>query len=390
MVKVAPPPGVSSTLIAARWASRVCRTSASPSPVPIVLCREVRLEYALAQRIRNSWTVVGNGHDQAAALAGTVTCHADVDLPVSVHGFRCIAEQVGKRAAQRIVVAHQGSPPAVRAHDDARGSPARPCAPAPRAARPGPRRSGVPREPAELRELARQPIEPLRLGAQHFNSHGGRRVRQAARPPELVHRDPHGRQRILDLMCHPARHLAECPQALRFELVLAGGFDGGGQLPQRLAQRFELGGAPRWQAGGEGKSPSDEAASIPPARRSDVRAGATDARPRVPPSTAPPRRGSAPRRRNHLCSSGGRFRPARERVTEFEISSRWRRIAARSFGSSWVVSTRSSIRRAEIPTCSSDTRAPAEGAPARTARAHPITARTVGTAASAARTAKIR
>src|SRR2546426_3234075 len=46
--------------------------------------------------------------------------------------------------------------------------------------------------------------------------------------------------------------------------------------------------------------------------------------------------------------------------------------------------------RADMATCSSDARAPAEGAPTRTARAQPITARMIGTAVNAARTKKIR
>jgi len=37
----------------------------------------------------------------------------------------------------------------------------------------------------------------------------------------LVYRDPHGRERVLDLVRDPPRHLAERPQALRLELAFA-------------------------------------------------------------------------------------------------------------------------------------------------------------------------
>src|SRR5207249_7218473 len=43
MVNVAPPPGVSSTVMVARWASIVWRTNASPSPVPSARSEERRV-----------------------------------------------------------------------------------------------------------------------------------------------------------------------------------------------------------------------------------------------------------------------------------------------------------------------------------------------------------
>src|SRR2546425_6689641 len=56
----------------------------------------------------------------------------------------------------------------------------------------------------------------------------------------------------------------------------------------------------------------------------------------------------------------------------------------------WVVSMRSTIRRADAATSSSATRAPADGATVRTASAQPTTARAVGTAVRATKITKIR
>ncbi len=54
------------------------------------------------------------------------------------------------------------------------------------------------------------------------------------------------------------------------------------------------------------------------------------------------------------------------------------------------MSIRSVIWRADPAISSSATRAPADGATVRTAKAHPTTARAVGTAVSATRITKIR
>ncbi len=59
-------------------------------------------------------------------------------------------------------------------------------------------------------------------------------------------------------MSHTPRHLAERALALRLELVLAGRFDRCHQLAQRLAQRLELGSAPRRGTGREGQAPADQ------------------------------------------------------------------------------------------------------------------------------------
>src|SRR6266480_4474689 len=76
---------------------------------------------------------------------------------------------------------------------------------------------------AELGELLRELVQPLRFCLEHLDRRRRPTVRLSDRPLQLVHRDPHGRQRILDLVRHPARHLAERAQALRLELALARG-----------------------------------------------------------------------------------------------------------------------------------------------------------------------
>src|SRR2546426_12231703 len=65
-------------------------------------------------------------------------------------------------------------------------------------------------------------------------------------------------------------------------------------------------------------------------------------------------------------------------------------LAARSRAERWVVSIRSTIRRADAVISSSATRAPADGATVRTASAQPTTAKAVGTAVRATRITKIR
>src|SRR4029077_9391260 len=95
-------------------------------------------------------------------------------------------------------------------------------------------------EPPEFGELLRELVEPLCLWCQHLERHRPT-VRPFGSAPELVYRDPHGRERILDLVRDAARHLAERPQALRLELALARGMGRRRQLAQCLTQRFNLG-----------------------------------------------------------------------------------------------------------------------------------------------------
>src|SRR2546427_10087875 len=95
-------------------------------------------------------------------------------------------------------------------------------------------------EAPELGELLRELVQPLGLGANDFHCHVRPPFHRTARPPQLVYRDAHGGERILDLVRDAARHLAERPQALRLELALARGVERRRELPQGLAQRFEF------------------------------------------------------------------------------------------------------------------------------------------------------
>src|SRR2546425_331178 len=124
-------------------------------------------------------------------------------------------------------------------------------------------------EAAEIRELPRQPLQAIGLGREDFHGHlrppagGGRLVRDGRResrtvPPQLIHRDPHRRERVLDLVGHTARHLPECPQPLRLELLPARGVERTRELAQPLSQRLEVGSAARRLPRGQWLAPPDQ------------------------------------------------------------------------------------------------------------------------------------
>src|SRR2546426_4560926 len=73
----------------------------------------------------------------------------------------------------------------------------------------------------------------------------------------LVHRDPHRGERVLDLVGHPARHLAESPQPLGLELLLARGVERARELAQPLSQGVEVGSAARRLPRGQWLAPPD-------------------------------------------------------------------------------------------------------------------------------------
>src|SRR5439155_1153049 len=150
-------------------------------------------------------------------------------------------------------------------------------------------------EAPELGELLRQPVQPLGLGANDFHCHVRPPFHRTARPSQLVYRDPHGGERILDLVRDAARHLAERPQALRLELALPRG------APASPSWRAAPGapGTPPARARRGGSCPFDPPSGVP-----------TPSSPRAllaPPPTVLPfaRRAPSPRRPRRSAQRSG-------------------------------------------------------------------------------------
>ena len=198
--------------------------------------------------------MVGERHDQPLPVA----VHCDLDRPAPTHRFRRVPHQVAEGATQRVVVARDRARAAVRAHRHLHSR--------------GHRRAAQIVEqlheihlalrtlgqPAEVGELPGQPGEPIGFGGHHFRRRRHRAVRRRGDTPQLVDGDPHRRERILDLVRHPARHLSERPQPLGLELLLACGLERGGELAQRLPQRLEVRRAAGRRAGRERHAAPDQ------------------------------------------------------------------------------------------------------------------------------------
>jgi len=65
----------------------------------------------------------------------------------------------------------------------------------------------------------------------------------------LIDGDPHGRQRVLDLVSHAPRHFPEGPEPLGLELAPPRGVERTREIAQCLPQRFELRSAAHRRAG---------------------------------------------------------------------------------------------------------------------------------------------
>ena len=91
-------------------------------------------------------------------------------------------------------------------------------------------------QPAEIGELAGQPLEAIGLGDEHFERYRAALVRGVAGPSQLLHRDPHGSEGILDLVGDAPGYFAKGSQSLGFELAGARRIEGAGQVAQREPQ----------------------------------------------------------------------------------------------------------------------------------------------------------
>src|SRR6266545_4683142 len=218
--------------------------------------REVGLEHAVPQLLRDPRPVIRDGDAQTVP----VPAHADLDRPAAAHRFGRVAQQVRERAPQRVVPAEDRAGAAVGPDRHRHGGWHRAAAQV---------RQEIDQvhfalralgKPAELRELPRQPLQPLGLGRQHLHCRLGPpiRPRPTGRRPQLVYRDAHRRERVLDFVAHPARHLAERAQPLGLELLRARGVERRRELAQGLPQGFELGRAARRPPGGQRGAAPDQ------------------------------------------------------------------------------------------------------------------------------------
>ncbi len=220
-----------------------------PEPRAVAFRREVRLEDPLPHVGGNTRPVVRDRHGESRAVA----CDRHVERAGALHRFGGVAIEVRERPAQRLVVAHNRARSAVRGEPDGNtiGN-ARPSQLLEQlheidfAGRPF-------RQSPEISEFSRESLQPIGFGRHHLHGRFFPTFRHSVLPPQLIHRDPHRRQRILDLMRDAARDFAERPQSLGLELAFARRGESGRQFAQRLAQRFEFGRAAAERATGGGK-----------------------------------------------------------------------------------------------------------------------------------------
>ena len=202
----------------------------------VALRREIGLEHPLAELLRNPRPVISDGHRQPRAVAA----HPDVDRTPSPHRFGRVAQQVGEGVPQRIVVPEQLARLTVGVHGDRDLGGHRALAQIRQEVNEVHFALGALRQAAEFRELLRELVESLCFGGEYVYCHCGPPVRLSDCSTDLVHRDSHRRQRILDLVRHATRHLPERTQPLRLELALPRVVERRCQLAQRLTQCLEL------------------------------------------------------------------------------------------------------------------------------------------------------
>ena len=199
-----------------------------PQAGAVLFRGEVGLEDPRPEILGDPGPVVCDGDDASRRVARD----SHVDRPAALHRLGRVAQQVGEGAPQRLVMTHHAAPPAVRLdrYAHAVGDP--------RAAQLFEQllqvhlALGAFRHPPEVRELPRQPLQPVGLRDHDLHRDVRPTVRLSDSPTESIDRDSHRRQRVLDLVRHAPRDLPERPQPLGLELLVARDVERGGEIAE--------------------------------------------------------------------------------------------------------------------------------------------------------------